>query len=381
MQPTSRPRRPSLHRSRSLLAVLGLIAGVLAVATTPAAAGGHVVVPEGASIQEAIDAAAPGTRITVQGDHVENLWISTDGISLIGRNATLTMPENPTPAPEPCQPEPGVAALICVLPVGTTFAEVPTTRINGVTISGFTLDNPSYDAINMGFVDDVDVNGNTIRSPGCDGVFVIFASDVIINRNTVTDAGCAGINLSAARDARVQRNTTDGSVFNGIAINDVTHVVVHQNSASGNCIGIGVVDGADGGYGVQAEDFPGDVARISGNTTNGNNRTCPFGPGLLIGGTGIIVGGVDFATVKGNTANGNVVVEESLTAGGIVVTDFPNQDGSFNVGDHVRVENNNAAGNSSPAGPQDLVITSGGTQIRIFGNSCGVGVPDPSICR
>ncbi len=373
--------RPSVRLSTRIAAVISLLTAVLAVGANPASASsGTVFVNEGESIQAAIDAADPGTRIIVKGDHVENVTISTDGITLQGRNATLTMPAEPAPAPEVCQPAPGVAALVCVVPAGTTFATPPTTRIHGVSISGFTLHNPTYDAVNIAFTDDVEVEGNTVVSPGCDGIFVIFGNDVRVNRNTVTGAECSGIAINASSTVRVQRNTTSGAAFNGIAINDVTRVVVHRNSASGNCIGIGVVDGMDGGYGVRAEDFSGDIARISNNVTNGNNTTCPFGPGFVVGGTGIIVAGVNHVTVKGNTADRNVVTEESLTAGGVVITDFPNEDGSFSITNNARVTNNSANGNSSPVGPRDLEVTTEGTNIRVSGNSCGVGFPDPGYC-
>jgi len=369
---------------RSLTAAIVLLAALLTAGAAPASASGTVFVNEGESIQAAIDAADPGTRIIVKGDHVENLWITTDGITLQGNNATLTAPAEPTPVPPPCQnfEDPSAVALICVLPsTWSSFEEAPATRINGVNITGFTLNNSGFDGISIAFADGVRVTDNTIPAPGCDGIFVIFGTKVQVNRNTVTDAGCSGIGVVASSNARIQQNVTNGSFGNGIAVNDTSRVVVHRNTATGNCIGIGVVDGADGGFGFLPEEVDGSIARVSNNVTNANNRTCPFGPEAVVGGTGIIVGGVTNLAVTNNTANGNTIDGNSLTAGGIFIGDFPNQDGSTSVGDNVRVANNSAEGNSSAAGPVDLVLATAGNNVRVTNNSCSFGAPDPSLCN
>lgn len=379
---------PLRRRHRSALAAAVLMLAVLVgVSADPVSAQGtHVIVNEGESIQAAIDSAGPGSTIIVKGDHVENIVITVDDIKLFGRNATLTMPENPAPAPEPCQPEPGVEALICVIPAGTTFAVPPTTRIDSVLITGFTLNNPRYDAINIAWTDHVRVRDNVIPAPGCDGIFTIFGTDVQVDRNQVTDAGCGGINVNASSHVRIQRNETNGSMGTGINAGDSTNTVIHKNSASGNCIGISAADGFDFGYGVQAEDFPGDNLRISQNVTNANNRLCPFGP-VTVGGTGIVVGGVSDARIWGNTANDNVVDGESFTAGGILLVDFPNGEGPDgqsipeSVGNNGIVRHNTATGNSSAAGPVDVIIGSSGSDIRAYGNACDVAVPDAAACR
>ncbi len=236
-------------------------------------------------------------------------------------------------------------------------------------------------AIGTIFTNDVDVTSNVVNGPGCDGIFVIFSERVRVNRNTVTGAECSGINVNAASDVRIQHNVANDSFGNGIAVNDSTHVVLNRNTATGNCIGIGVVDGDDQGYGIRAEDFSGDVIRISSNTTNANNSTCPFGPETNVGGTGIVVGGMDHLTVKNNTASDNVVGVTSLTAGGIVIADFPNPDGTSEPTDFVRVQNNTAEGNSSEAGPGDLVVSIAGDHLTITNNTCDYGIPDPDICR
>ena len=89
---------------RPLLAVFAALLLLIAGASSAQAGGGHhgkghghgnqghgkkVIVGPGQSIQAAVDAAKPGTKIYVFGKHQENVAITTDGISLIGVHAVL----------------------------------------------------------------------------------------------------------------------------------------------------------------------------------------------------------------------------------------------------------------------------------------------------
>ena len=373
-------RRKKGRRASAITTALMLIASLLTLTAAPAAAQGssRVVVEQGESIQAAIDAASPGTTIIVRGDHVENLWVDKSGISLIGQDATLT--NDPTFTDAPCSPDPAApASLICVTPVSPDGPPAPADYLNGFSIRGFTLSTTSGDAISTVFTNNVSVEDNTITESACDGVFIIFATGAYVERNEIANAGCAGINVSAGSLARVHRNSVDNSTFNGIAINDVSRTIVRRNITTNNCIGIGVVDGNDGGYGVREEPYPGDRLRVTANTSNDNNKTCPFGPDTTIGLTGIIVAGVDNVLIRNNTADNNASDAESLTAAGIIVVSLPNPDGSFSPTTNVTVIGNRAKGNSSAAGPLDLLIDS--EDIRtVKWNHCDVSAPDTKWC-
>jgi len=371
-------RRP--RRLAVLLTVVGLISALMSVAApTVGAQEARVIVNEGESIQAAIDAAAPGTTIIVRGDHVENLWINKSGIRLISQGATLTAP--PSEPGHACSPLPdALVPLICVTPTPGDGPPAPADYLNGVTISGFSLSDAMGDGIATVFVNNVQIFNNSIDNSGCDGIFVIFATGVYVSRNDVDGSACAGISVNAGSLARINRNSATDSTFNGIAVNDVSRTIVRRNIVENNCIGIGVVDGADQGFGIRAEEFPGHRARITANTANNNNKTCPFGPELTVGLTGIIVAGVDNVLIRNNTADNNASAEASLTAGGIVVSDFPNADGSFNQTTNVTVIGNRAKGNSSADGPLDMRIES--EDIRsVKWNHCDVSTPDPSWCK
>ena len=83
--------------------------------------------------------------------------------------------------------------------------------------------------------------------------------------------------------------------------------------------------------------------------------------------------------ITDNTTDNNTGTEPSATAGGIVVTDLPNFDGSLSPTTNVTVRANRAVGNSSPDGPLDLRLESE-SLLQVRGNHCDVSAPEPSWC-
>ena len=377
---TTGTKKGRWRRFNALVAATMLFGSLLAIGATPVAAqSAVVVVEEGESIQAAIDAADPGTTIVVRGDHVENLWVNKSGIALVGQEASLT--NDPTFTDTRCSPDPHApASLICVSPDASNGPPAPSDYLDGFSIRGFELSTTSGDAIATVFTNNVSVKRNTITESACDGVFVIFATGVFIERNEIANSGCNGINVNAGSLARIHRNSVDNSTFSGISVGDMARTIVRRNIATNNCIGISVVDGADGGYGIRAEEFPGDRLRVTLNRSDNNNKTCPFGEGATVGLTGIVVGGVNNVLLRNNTADNNVGDSETLTAGGIVVAGFPNPDGSTSESTNVTVIGNRAKGNSSAAGPLDLLLDS--DDIRtVKWNHCDVSAPNARWCN
>ena len=391
------PRARSRTRRLAVGAATALLVSAFAVPSGSASADfgpKQVVVKEGESIQAAVDAAEPGTKIVVKGHHAEQVWINKDGIQLIGRNATIA----PVPAAErvlnPCTggDETGPiierATTICVHPGFDDFPEFPEfpsddVWLEGVTIKGFHLPDSAFDAIGVGFTNDVHLNRNTITNPACDGIFVTFADGFDVRRNTSNGSQfCNGIGVFNSEHGSIKRNTTHDNSENGIIANDSSHVLIQRNTASGNCYGINVGDAPDF-LGLPATDLT-----IRRNTTNGNNSRCfPFGPDFPIGVTGILVVGVSNVLVERNTSNDNVSDDPSLTGGGITVVDFPGEnptDPPSAVTENVQIRRNTAKGNSTALGPIDLNITTMGTGLEVHRNTCGVGVsaagPEPTWC-
>jgi parallel beta-helix repeat protein len=377
---------------RAIAAATIMLAGALTGPGAATADSGHrVVVGDGESIQAAIDAADPGTTIIVRGDHVENVWVNKDGISLVGKKgATITQPDAPTSAPCEFVDETGTlrSTTICVWPNTFDFPVPPEDALSDVEISGLTVNNPTHDAIGVFFTNDVEVSRNTVINPGCDGAFLLFVDGFQVERNVVSGSqSCAGIAVAASSNGEVSRNVSNDNKFNGIAIDDSSDLTVTRNTTSGNCIGIGVANGPD------PSDLSTNNITISRNTANGNNTVCyPFnGPDdppeflIPIGGTGILVAGTDNAEVTRNTTNDNDVDDSfTLTAGGIFVADFPGDEGPFGppfaVATNTTVERNTAYGNSSVVGPVDLNLITTGNLTSVARNNCEFSTPDETWC-
>lgn len=391
------PRARSRTRRLAVGTATALLVSAFAIPSGPAAADfgpKKVVVKEGESIQAAVDAADPGTKIVVKGHHAEQVWINKDGIQLIGRNATIApAPEadrvlNPCTGGDETGPIIERATTICVHPGFDDFPEFPEPPsddvwLEGVTIKGFHLPDSAFDAIGVGFTNHVNINRNTITNPGCDGIFVTFADGFDIRRNTANGSQfCSGIGVFNSEHGSITRNTMHDNNQNGMIVNDTSHVVIQRNTASGSCWGINVGNSPDP-FGLESTDIT-----IKRNTANGNNSSCfPFGPDFPLGVAGIFVVGASDVLIERNTANDNVSDAPSFTAGGITVVDWPGDtptDPPSAVSDSVQVSRNTAKGNSSEAGPVDLNLTTIGVGLDVHRNTCGVGVsaagPEPTWC-
>ncbi len=364
--------RSSAHRvaarKRHLGVVVALAATIAILPNAPAAAGGTVHVGDGESIQAAVDAAEPGTKIIVRGDHAEQVVIGKDGIELIGKDASLSMPDDVSF--EPCGP-----TLICVASPTGDFEDPfnPANQVNDVTISGFTMSNPLFDSIGTYFTNGLTLERNTVTGSDCNAIFLLFATDFQIERNHVAaSVNCSTIDVAASMGGTISRNTATDGGFTGINVDDVSDVVIDRNISTGNCIGI-VAGNSPGPLGS-------DNVSITRNTANGNNKVCfPFGEGFPIGGAGILVGGPSNVTVERNTASDNVTVDPTVTPGGIVITDFPSDQGPILTG-AVLVSRNTATGNSNGGVSIDLNVNTEGGPVTVSKNHCGFGSPDPGWC-
>ncbi len=364
-------------RRKGAVGILSAFLLLLSLVTAgPAqAASDDVVVAEGESIQAAIDAADPGTKIVVEGAHTENLWIAKDNISIVGRNshASITMPDVEDVAPNGCAP-PEFSPVICFVPILEAFPPAPGDYLNGGLVAGLTI-NGGFKSVDMILTNRAYVRRNVMNGQQCNGVHIRFATKFDADNNTVMESPiCEGIRVAASRRGRVSNNTSNNG-FGGIAVTDSQHVTIRDNVTTGNCYGVFVFDNEDEGryFGLFEEDQPSNNIVVKRNTANGNNKVCPFGPDLL-GGTGIWIGGQNIK-VTDNVANDNVIEGSTVSAGGIFVA---NNDllGDRPATEGVVLRGNEALGNSSADGPGDVVITSDLAGVRVGRNTCGVSNPD-----
>ena len=367
------------------------VAAAGAVALVPLTVGGQasaedarsgvVVVNEGETIQAAIDDAEHGTQIVVLGDHTETVAITKSGITLRGaRGASISVPADAPPGP--C----GFVAAVCVIPAraaGAAFPDFPdpSDYLTDITVRDLTLNSPNGDGVGVLFVDGITIRGNTALDTACNGVYALSSTDAEITRNRVGGSVfCDGIRVILSSDIEVSRNASDDNAFTGITVEESNDAVISRNTTTGNCAGIVAFDRPDDPAGDPSA--PGFGATSSNvaivrNVANANNGICfPFGPGIPIGGSGIIGSAIDGLAIGWNTTNDNVAEGFSITAAGINVQDSL----AGTPTNRVIVALNTSFGNASPAGPVDLDITTSGEIIAIEKNRCSVGVPDAIWC-
>ncbi len=313
---------------RPLLAVFAALLLLIAGASSAQAGGGHhgkghghgnqghgkkVIVGPGQSIQAAVDAAKPGTKIYVVGKHQENVAITTDGISLIGVHAVLTPAETPTQNACFDPSNPGDVNGICVLgdvdfATGTVNREVKNVTVTGFTIEGFSDSGiVAFGAHNATFAwnvaDDNDEYGITAFSST--GTHMLF--------NKVSGGGEAGLYIgdSPNAGAKVFGNVSFDNLF-GILVRDAEHGTVAHNSFYGNCVGVLVLADAPG---------PAGFFRIKGNSIKNNTKACPAGEDndVPLSGIGIALAGANDVKIKGNLIAGNVPSGDTAFSGGVVV--------------------------------------------------------------
>jgi parallel beta-helix repeat protein len=150
-----------------------------------------VVVHPGDSIQAAINAARPYTRILIlPGTYHESLAITKDGITLDGKWARLMPPASP--ASGPCDQVVGPGNGVCVI---------------GQTNS---MDNVTT------FVRNVGVTGLTVTGFEGSGIFAYGAQDASFTNNTATNDGGYGIAAFASSGTWIASDTVSGNEEAGI---------------------------------------------------------------------------------------------------------------------------------------------------------------------
>jgi parallel beta-helix repeat protein len=356
---------------RVVLLAFAAAAALLALAG-PAAAHRHghrhghghgqvTVVRPGQSIQAAIDAAAPGSIIVVKhGTYAENLVIKTDGIKLAGRGVTLTPPT--TPAPDPCSPAPAVDG-ICVTgqldfpPNGppTVTQPVENVKISGFTISGFS----STGIIFFGATNPV-VTRNQTDDDGGYGIARFVSSGGAIVGNEASGNAEAGIYVgdSPNADVLVAGNRSHDNQLFGFFFRDSANARAIGNEASGNCVGMIVLNTG------------GNVAgnwRLLGNRVHDNDRFCPPDPdegSPPLSGIGIAIANAHGNVVSGNVIKSNVPSQQVPFAGGVAILD---------------------AGSPGAEAPSNNVVKGNvilGNEPDLFWDGTGTGnVLQPNVCR
>jgi nitrous oxidase accessory protein NosD len=322
-----------------------------------------IKVKAGTSIQAAIDAAQPGSKITVEpGKYYEQLLITKSGIQLSAKpGAILLLP--PTFVENPCSglAGPGSEAGICIA--------------GDVSFADFVIEHRKVTGVGS-YVSDVKVEGFEVDGFGLN-IAVVGAKNAEIRKNTVFDGLAYGILTVGSKSTLITRNTIKSADLKFIALcmDDQSDVHVTQNVISDYGIGLCVqTNGADVGhnkvsntcFGIFVD--PGvDGAKVLHNHVGTSNPLCQAFFGGFSG--GILIDGATNAEVRHNDVSGiSDYGNVNQTAYGIGVVDEPGLVASGN-----QITHNTVTGNDV-----DLLVVATGSN-EVAHNKCGTSIPE-GVC-
>lgn len=330
------------------------LAGVAPASHASAQQKGRVhVVPPGHSIQAAVDRARPGDTIRLKAGHYRGGVLIRKRLTVKGEgNRTIVRPGGR----DHCAKAGHRGMGFCV--VGR--AKHP---VKGVTIRNLTVRDFKHTGVYGRYTDRLTVLAVLAKKNGEYGIAEYNSTRgnfvwnwTIENRH---DAGLYVGDIADSRGTEVAHNHTTGNTL-GILVRHARHVKVFDNTATGNCVGVALVD--DGQKGGQGNN------KVWKNDVSKNNRSCsPHGPVPALGGTGILFFGGDHNTVEKNTVNGNR--GRLPYSGGIVL--FRGSPPRNRPAHHNLIKANKVRGNA----PFDLVDKSGSKTNKFRHNSCRTSNP------
>ena len=322
------------------------------------------VVPAGASIQAAVDAAGPNAVIHLSpGVYAQTVTITQPGVKLVGLTdgaGNGAIIQNPGGAPNGITVRPGANGFALV---NVTVRDFDGNGVLLVQVDGFLLSRV------------------TARDNGAYGLFPVRSTNGVIEHSIASGHADAGLYVGQSRGVTMRRNVVYGNVV-GIEASNSSDIKLLANEAYDNTNGILVVL-LPGRQIKTAADI-----LVSGNRVHDNNRPNFADPEDLVAavpaGTGILIVGVDRAKAEANTVTGHPFIGLAV-ASTLVLADLsgtppeafadiePNPDG-------VSVRDNVVTGNgaSSPVPflpPADLLWDGTGAGNCWSGNTFGTSVP------
>jgi len=342
------------------------LVGAFAVATmlaAPVSAGSartaSTVVGPGESIQAAIDAAQPGTTITVKGVHHENLAITTDGITLRGVGAVLEPAATPLQnvCSDPTAPD--EVNGICIVgdlnfDTGEVIREIRNVTVKGFTVRGFSEGISVFGGHNTTLQENVAEDDEEYGITA----FVSTGTKFLFNR--ASDADEAGIYIGDSPNANVTAvgNEAFDNLF-GILVRNSEGGSIVNNDVHDNCLGVPFF-----------ADIPGPVGNftVAANRIADNSRACPASEDapFPVSGVGVALLGAHDVSVNGNKITGNVPLGETAFSGGVVVA--TGIGGTPPTGNQIH-------GNTILGNLPDISWDGSGSGNAFQGNRCASSVP------
>jgi nitrous oxidase accessory protein NosD len=336
--------------------ILSAVCTALVALASPVSAyqkGKTVHISPGQSIQAALNTACTGDTIVVEaGTYAEQLSITKNGITLIGKDAIIVPPE--IPVTNPCSglagtatnPDTGVTTVrqagICIAGSSIVYVDQPFdgqhkrvstvgTRVKDVKVSGFTV--VGFNGLNIAILGAVDasIKDNIVSQGETYGMLTVASKHTDIKHNTITPGGFIGICMDDISDVEISENDVSGYQI-GICVQ--THKAnIHDNIVHGCCVGA-FVDPNIKGASIYANHFS--------NTAGWCNPT--------YGVAGIMLQGAIDTTVRGNSFE-NISFQPGAKAVGVLVIDQEDDQGhviTYSKGNEV--QRNNFVGNDLDIG-------------------------------
>jgi nitrous oxidase accessory protein NosD len=363
-----------MHPMAKISLAASLVAGGVIGIAVPAHASAGAVVWSGQSIQDALDAAAPGATITVEpGTYHESLTI-TKSVTLRGIGPVYLRPPATAPV-NACTLDPDVEGAmpgVCVVgqlvdptqeasPVAVPVRDV---HLAGLRISGFQTSG-------------VEIYGGrriSVRQLSADhnaggGVFAAKVDGLSVDDTRADDNGGRGFDVQenvthfTITDSTARRDSGEG-----MFIGDSGYGLIAHDKMAGNCTGIAVLD----------ENQPGDARSdhlvISHNVVVANNRFCPGDDEgqPSTSGNGVVLVGAQHTSVTHNVIMGNRGTHDPATGapaqsslGGLALLDAGPITGGAAPNDDTVVHNVVLAN-----APADVLYDGSGSGNQIGHNVC-----------
>jgi parallel beta-helix repeat protein len=265
----------------------------------PAAHTPVVVVQPGQSIQAAINAARPGTRIEIApGTYAESLTINKARLQLVGQTGAG-------------------GSVFLTPPAGGQARDGIDVNAGGkgVVISNLTVSGFASNGVVLTGVRHFRLTGVTATHDGEYGLFPVHSADGVIESCTATGHTDTGIYVGQSTRVQVRSSTASGNV-NGFEVENSSHVKLVGNQSFDNTAGI-LVDLLPGLAVKKASDN-----LVANNAVHDNNRANFATPGditsFVPAGSGVLVVGTSKTTVRDNVVTGNGLVGVGVISTGLL---------------------------------------------------------------
>lgn len=285
-------------RSAHLGTFAALVLGFAVVAAPNAASAASVTVGPGQSIQDAVDAAAPGDTVRVlPGDYIETHG-GTAAVRITKSLKLIGMSKLPATKVR-ILPGPGQSSGILIEPENPGDPDVERVTVQGFTVEGFAL-NGIWTRHTQRFK----IIGNELINCDHVGIFPTLSAKGLVKRNLAYGSLDAALWVEAAENVRVIRNEFHSSPT-GLEITVSKKVSAKKNLVYNNVMGVGLYHPNGASLAPLGDDGDWDIV---GNVIHGNNLPNPVTGGIvgeLPSGGGVLILGVDRVSLKKNKIHDN----------------------------------------------------------------------------